>query len=280
MAQRGVDVTGFEADEGPLDVAALAAMEHANFIAAIEMAVRQVEGSHVERGDGVTLLASGLPLRLFNPVLLDDDANPDAVEAAVHRMRELGARFVVNLRDGFDDRHRPGLHALGLVPIVDGPWMPGMALHPLPPVGTAPVPTGGELRRATDAAGIAAHLEAAGAGFGMPAEWLRAIVTTQLLDDPAATIYVGMEGGVAVASGLGVRTGSTIGVYNIATIESARNRGWGRAMTMRIVDDGAAAGCDVAILQASEMGRPIYERLGFKNVLDYLGFIDPPEPTS
>ena len=189
-------MTGFDAH-------ALAALEHANFSAAIEAAVRQVDGAHMERGDGVTLLASGLPLRLFNLVLLDDDADPDAVEAAVRRMRELGVRFAVNLRDGVDDRHRPRLQGLGLVPIGDGPWMPGMALHPLPPAGVAPVPSGGELQRVTDAAGIKAHVAAAAAGFDMPAEWLRAIVTQGLLEDPAAALYVGTEAGEAVASGSG-----------------------------------------------------------------------------
>jgi len=269
-------VTGFEAaDERP---STLAALEHANFIAAIEIAVRQVDGAHVERAGGVTLLASGLPLRLFNLVLLEDDAEADAVEAAVHRMRDLGARFAVNLRDGFDDRHRPRLQELGLVPIADGPWMPGMALHPLPAAGAASVPRGAELRRVTDDAGIAVHIDAAAAAFEMPIEWLRAIVTKALLADPTTALYVGLEAGVAVASGLGIRTGSTIGVYNIATVEGARGRGWGSAMTMRIVDDGAAAGCDVAILQASEMGRPIYERLGFRTVVDYVGFVDPSSP--
>ena len=53
-------------------------------------------------------------------------------------------------------------------------------------------------------------------------------------------------------------------------------------MTMRIVEDGAAEGCDVAILQATDMGRPIYERLGFRTVVQYVGYVDPasldPEP--
>lgn len=48
------------------------------------------------------------------------------------------------------------------------------------------------------------------------------------------------------------------------------------------MDDGAADGCDVAILQATDMGRPIYERLGFRTVVQYVGYVDraslEPEP--
>jgi predicted GNAT family acetyltransferase len=83
---------------------------------------------------------------------------------------------------------------------------------------------------------------------------------------------------VPVSTGLGVRSGRTIGIYNIATIPAARGKGYGAAITRRNVADGVAAGCDVAILQASDMGFPIYERIGFRTVVEYVGFVDPSPP--
>ena len=81
-----------------------------------------------------------------------------------------------------------------------------------------------------------------------------------------------------MSTGLGIRSGRTIGVYNIATIESARGRGYGAAITRQVVADGIAAGCDVAILQASDMGYPVYERMGFRTVVEYVGYVDPSGP--
>lgn len=43
-------------------------------------------------------------------------------------------------------------------------------------------------------------------------------------------------------------------------------------MTARAVADGVGDGCDVAALQASEMRRPTYERLGFRTVVRYTAF--------
>ena len=43
-------------------------------------------------------------------------------------------------------------------------------------------------------------------------------------------------------------------------------------MTARVVTDGLAAGCTAAALQASEQGRPIYERLGFRTVVSYVAY--------
>lgn len=259
-----------------MDVPQLARLEHANMIGAIALVGGRAKGGLVRRADGVALIATGLPLRLFNQVIVEDtEATPEAVAAAVATTRERGDRFVVNLRQGTDDGRLPHMAELGLVPLPGGPWMPGMALHPLPRMGSTPPAPGHEIRRVTDAAGVGDHVRTVAAGFEMPVEWPAAVMDESLASHPDARVYVGYTDGVPVTTGLGYRTGNTIGVYNIATVEAARRRGYGAAMTMRIVDDGAAEGCDVAILQASDMGRPIYERLGFRTVVTYTGYVDP-----
>ncbi|MBI3746412.1 MAG: GNAT family N-acetyltransferase [Chloroflexi bacterium] len=154
-----------------------------------------------------------------------------------------------------------------------------MAWHPLGPAGAGHGPPdlpGHEIRRVVDAAGLDDHLSTGAMGFGLPEAILRAVVVPALIDRPDTAIYVGYANGAPVSTGLGVRTGRTIGVYNIATVETARGRGYGAAMTRRVVDDGVSAGCDVAILQASQMGLPLYERLGFRTVVEYIGYVEQP----
>ncbi len=56
--------------------------------------------------------------------------------------------------------------------------------------------------------------------------------------------------------------------HNVATIEAARGRGYGTAMTWAAIAD-AAPGVEIAVLQASALGRPVYERMGFRMVVEY-----------
>jgi GNAT superfamily N-acetyltransferase len=258
-----------------MDRAALSSLEHRNLVETFALIGAEVPGALVRRAGGVALVATGQPFRLFNQVLVEDaEATEAAIADAVAATRARGDRFVVNLRTVEDDRFLGIVQRLGLSPLSPRPWMPGMALHPLPgPV----VPTAGgyEIRPVADAAGLEDHVRTVTEGFEMPEPVVRSIVSPASAARPEVTFYVGYADGRPVSSGLGVRTGRTIGVYNIATVPAARKRGYGAAMTARIAADGAAAGCDVAILQASEMGRPIYERLGYRTVVEYMGYIDP-----
>lgn len=254
----------------------LAAREHENMIAMFSGMASSAPGCVIRRDRGVAQFLTPLPIRLFNQVLIDDEgADPEALAAAVRLSRERRVPYVVNLRDGIDDRWVPRVRDLGLVELAPEPWMPGMAAHPLPAPGSLPPPAGHEIRRATDLDGIRDHIAAGSAGFGMPVEWFETVLGEATLADPGIAIYAGYTDGVPVTAGAGYRTGSTIGVYNIATVESARRKGYGAAMTMRIVDDGVAAGCDVAVLQSSDMGYPVYERLGFRTVVEYRGWVEP-----
>jgi GNAT superfamily N-acetyltransferase len=260
-----------------VDPLALAALEHENMIETMTGGAAGAPGSLVRRSDGVALFATGLAIRLFNQVVVEDEsATADEIAAGVAVMRERRERFLVHLRRGLDDRFVPLMADLGLILPGDDTAMPGMALHPLPSASPRVI-TGHEIRRVDDAAGMEDHIVTAAAGFGMPEDMIRAFVAADRWQQPGRAVYVGYTGGDPVTTGLGVRTGRTIGVYNIATIETARKRGYGAAMTERIAADGAAAGCGVAILQASSMGLPIYERLGYRTVVEYDGYVEPSE---
>ena len=254
----------------------LVALEHENWIAYLTGVVRCTSRAQVWRGGGVVTILTGLPFDWFNQVLVErDEATPAGVLAGVARARERGDPFVVRLRQGIDDRFIPTLTQAGMVPASRDALTPGMVAFPIDRNAiSAPAPPELEIHRVTDAAGIDAHRQAMTAGFGSDPAVALGTACQDLLDRPECVVYVGYADGGPVVSGLGWRTSRTIGVYSIATIESARRRGYGAAMTARAVADGAAAGCDVAVLQASEMGRPIYERLGFRTVVKYTAYLE------
>jgi GNAT superfamily N-acetyltransferase len=79
-------------------------------------------------------------------------------------------------------------------------------------------------------------------------------------------IWLGRVDGRAVTTAAAFIGFGYVGIYAVATLPDTRGRGYGEAITW------AATLCrpDLpATLQASEMGRPIYERMGFRTVADF-----------
>jgi ribosomal protein S18 acetylase RimI-like enzyme len=81
--------------------------------------------------------------------------------------------------------------------------------------------------------------------------------------------YVGYVGGKPATTSLRVRTGDVAGIYFVGTLPQFRRRGFGESMTWRAITDGRADGCKIGYLQASEMGRRIYQRMGFRVIEEY-----------
>ena len=259
-----------------MDTHERAALEHQNWIGYLTGVVGCSPGAIVRRTGGVVSILTGLPFDWLNQILLEhDDATTDELAGAVDWARAHGRSFVVRLREGIDDRSIPLVERLGLTAAGDGVTTPGMVAFPIDRNRIASVQRPGfEIRRVTDVAGIDVHRRMVTEGFGSDPVVALGTACPELLDRPGCVVYVGYADGAPVMSGMGWRTGRTIGVYAIATIPSARRRGYGAAMTARVVADGLAAGCDVAALQASELGRPIYERVGFQVDVRYVAYGD------
>jgi GNAT superfamily N-acetyltransferase len=254
----------------------LVALEHENWIAYLTGVVSCTSRAQVRRAGGVVRILTGLPFDWFNQILIErEEATSAGVLAGVAQVRERSSSFVVRLREGIDDRFIATVTEAGLASAREDTTTPGMVAFPIDhDTIAAQASSELEIRRVTGAAGIDAHRQVVTAGFGSDPAVALGTTCLDLLDRPECVIYVGYADGEPVVSGLGWRTGRTIGVYSIATVESARRRGYGAAMTARVAADGAVAGCDVAALQASEMGRSIYERLGFRTVVRYAAYIE------
>ncbi len=113
-------------------------------------------------------------------------------------------------------------------------------------------------------------------GFDMPLEIVNRFVAEQLLDVSSITMVVGSVDATPVSCALVSVTGVTAGIYNVATPAEHRRRGYGAAVTWAAIDQGARQGCDHSILQASDMGAPIYRSMGFVDIGRYVQLEGPP----
>jgi GNAT superfamily N-acetyltransferase len=80
--------------------------------------------------------------------------------------------------------------------------------------------------------------------------------------------YLARQSGKPIACGFGVPDRGVVGIYAVATLPEARRQGAGGVVTARIMDDARRAGARLAVLQSSEMGFPLYQRLGFRTVCE------------
>lgn len=100
------------------------------------------------------------------------------------------------------------------------------------------------------------------AAFGVPEGAFGALMGGDVLDAPGFSGYL-VPG---TATGFGVQGEGVVGVFNIGVVPERRGEGLGRAVTVRSMADGFAAGAGIAYLHASAAGRPLYESIGFREV--------------
>jgi ribosomal protein S18 acetylase RimI-like enzyme len=90
-------------------------------------------------------------------------------------------------------------------------------------------------------------------------------VVGQGLADPAST-YIASADGEPAASVVSQDHAGDCSIWWVATTPSARVRGLAAGLMRRALADGRARGCDVTTLQATKLGRPVYERLGYRSL--------------
>ena len=216
-------------------------------------------GERTSRDPGrLTMTDGASPLPFSNLVVIERPPRADGIDALVNEIRAFYAGF-------------PGGPALikSLFPLPDLEPNGCMLMGHPPLMLRTPIPLPSppddlDIVAVTDDRTASDYEEALVLGY--PAPMLQpfrsgCFLPSGSLDAPGWHHFVGYTGGRAVAAGSAYADDHVLRVENIAVMDDARGRGFGAAIT------AATVGVDLSVaaaLIASDLGRPIYERLGFR----------------
>ncbi len=146
----------------------------------------------------------------------------------------------------------------------------GMAVDLAALPGDASAPEGFAVEEVRGEDDLAAWVETLGSGFGegpVEAEWVGEMYRRLGYGDGRPwRHFLGRLDGEPVATATLFLGGGVAGVYFVFTATGFRRRGIGAAITLSALREARHLGYGVGVLGSSEMGYPIYRRLGFREV--------------
>ena len=104
---------------------------------------------------------------------------------------------------------------------------------------------------------------------GVPPDFLSGV------DRDAFHILVARLDGESVATALAFDLDGDCGIYNVGTLEHARRRGLGTALTALLAHDALARGCQTASLQSTKIAEGVYVAVGFRDLGRIFEYVPP-----
>jgi GNAT superfamily N-acetyltransferase len=138
----------------------------------------------------------------------------------------------------------------------------------------ARVPEGVEIVPVTDPELLAGLVDVEVGAFETDRPVAEGLLAPSQLSLPNVRLYAALADGRAVAQAVTNTQGGAVGVFGVATLPEYRRRGIGTAITAFAIDD-VRDEADLAWLQSTDRGRPLYERMGFRPVSDWDVWVRP-----
>ena len=102
--------------------------------------------------------------------------------------------------------------------------------------------------------------------FFVGPELARCAIRSEHFSDPSVRHYLAYVDGSLAGCATIILEGSIASVWNVGTLHQFRRRGIASALVFQMLVDAAADGCPESVLVPSEMGRPLYEEMGFRQL--------------
>lgn len=247
-------------------------------MAFFEVMTERTPRGRLLRRDGLVLAIGSDPSPVVVNTIIPEatEVSLAAVTGALEPYRSIGHSPSLMSRDHHDGALAEGLRSSGWRRLLG---LPGMVLDARPELEEPPA--GVTIHPVASEAGRQRWIEGNLHGFAeddSDRAALRSAFATigSLTGDPVTAAWAEADGrgvGSSMAT-LDPETGMAI-VGWVGTDEAYRRRGIGRAITLAAIRAAFDLGAIDVGLQASPMGLPVYERLGFRTVTGYQVWLPP-----
>ena len=242
-----------------------------NYIEFNREGARSTAGGVVHEEDGLVFFVPGHRFPVgFTGVMRLDSSIPAAGAIARARQwfqaRSHGYTFCLMLHRDADMAEALESDRIGRIS-----YSPGMALDCRLP--EPPLPDGVTIERVHGPAAAREFAEVTGAAYatyGMPPRIAREqFADERFFDQPHVCAVLARVAGAPSATAMVMVTHGVAGIYWVGTTPEARGRGLAEIATRAAGNAGFDMGAEVAALQASVMGEPIYRRMGYREITRY-----------
>jgi ribosomal protein S18 acetylase RimI-like enzyme len=235
-------------------------------------------GAAIEAEPGWLFGAGSSPHPVISNGAFRRDDGVDAGELVSRAKEFFGARergFSIWVRGGqAEDRDlAAAAEAAGFQLVYEMPEMTlGRKLEP------PELPPGTELRKLTAIEQVTDFWQVATSSYssiGFPPEVLAGYTNHAGLLAENVVAFTALLDGEPAGIAMTIVSHGVAGIYWVGSLEQARGKGLGRAVTVAATNAGFDLGADVASLQASPMGKPIYLELGYETAFEYQMMMSP-----
>ena len=113
------------------------------------------------------------------------------------------------------------------------------------------------------------YQEVMASAFVFPDWLIKKVLSSALLNEKHLVMLVGYENGVACTGAMLIQQGDLAGIYWVGTKQGFERKGLAAKATTQAILIGRERGCTWSVLQASDKGKAVYERMGFETKAHY-----------
>ncbi len=236
-----------------------------NYFESFRVLIDNMKKGHSHDEAALKYTDCGMAAVFFNNVFLFKPYNnlDTKIKQAQSYFKQAERPFRVVVREEYSDTIDNVAKSLALKKVDCVPMMIHRALPQIE------APSNLDWMQVTNSETLKDYRDVMASAFVFPDWLIDKVLSDNILNEEHLVMVVAYENGIACSGAMLIQQQELAGIYWVGTKQGYERKGLAAKVTAQAILLGRDRGCTWSILQASDKGKPVYERMGFETIAHY-----------